>query len=753
MTRKEKILAFMREDAYKPLLLNELITVLDVPKEDMDEFNKILNELEEEGSIIKTKKGRYGVPERMGLVVGRFQGNERGFGFVIPDDETIADVFIPLEEVNGAMHNDRVIARFTRAIVEGRRAEGEIIRILKRANDTVVGTFESSKYFGFVVPDDRRLSQDIFIPRDEFNGAVTGQKVVVKILRWPEARRNPEGKIIEVLGYKDDPGTDVLSIMHQYNLSEEFPEDVLKQAEQIPSVVEESEIKRRRDLRHLNIITIDGEDAKDLDDAVSIERLENGYYRLGVHIADVSHYVKEKTPLDREAFKRGTSVYLVDRVIPMLPKKLSNGICSLNPQVDRLTLSVMMDIDDKGRVVNYDIFDSVIKTKARMTYGDVTRILEDEDPELMEKYSDLVDDLRLMKELALILRDKRMERGSIDFDFPEAKIILDEKGKPIDVKKYEITISNRIIEEFMLVCNETVAEHMYWTGVPFVYRVHEDPDPEKIESFNLLIYNLGYHLKGIAKIHPKSLQQLLNKIKGKKEERIISTVMLRSLMKAKYSHENLGHFGLAAKYYCHFTSPIRRYPDLVIHRIIKESISKGISSRREEFLKSFVQEAAKHSSEREIAAQEAERETENLKKVEFMKDKIGEVFEGVISGVTSFGMFVELDNTVEGLIRISSLEDDYYIYDEKHYSLIGENKKRIFKIGDEVKVRLVRADLPTRQLDFILEEEGTEDWWEEMPEEYLYEMEPGGTKSKSKKNKVVIKAEAVKKEKNKKKGK
>lgn len=745
MTRKEKILAFMREDAYKPLLLKELVTVLDVPKEDIDDFNSILSELEADGSIIKTKKGRYGIPERMGLVVGRFQGNERGFGFVISDDDTIADVFIPLEEVNGAMNNDRVIARFSRAIVEGKRAEGEIIRILKRANDTIVGTFESSKYFGFVVPDDRRLSQDIFIPKDEVNGASTGHKVAVKIIRWPEARRNPEGKVIEILGNKDDPGTDILSIIRQYNLNEEFPEDVLEQAEQIPVVVEESDIKTRRDLRHLNIVTIDGEDAKDLDDAVSIERLENGNYRLGVHIADVSHYVKENSPLDKEAFKRATSVYLVDRVIPMLPKKLSNGICSLNPQVERLTLSVMMDIDNAGRVVNYEIFDSVIKTKERMTYSDVTKILEDDDPELMERYMELVDDFRLMKELAVLLRNKRVERGSIDFDFPEAKIILDDKGKPIDIKKYEITISNRIIEEFMLVCNETVAEHMYWTNIPFIYRVHEDPDPEKIENFNLLIYNLGYHLKGIAKIHPKSLQQLLNKIKGKKEERIISTVMLRSLMKAKYAHENLGHFGLAAKYYCHFTSPIRRYPDLVIHRIIKESIHKGISSRREEFLKSFVQEAAKQSSEREIAAQEAERETEDLKKAEFMKDKVGEVFNGVISSVTSFGMFIELDNTIEGLIRVSNLEDDYYIYDEKHYSLIGENKKRIFKIGDEVRVKLVRSDTSTRQIDFILDEQGVKKWWQEMPEEFLYEMEMESTKSNPKKNKVVVKAKTFKK--------
>lgn len=695
----------MKEEAYKPLLMQELMTVLDVPKEDREQFISIMDELEADGKIIKTKKNRYGVPERMGLVVGRFQGNERGFGFVIPDDETIADIFIPMDDAQGAMHNDRVIARFTRAIIEGKRAEGQIIRILKRANSTIVGTFESSKYFGFVVPDDKKISQDVFISKDDFNGAKTGQKVVVEVTQWPKGRRNPEGRVIEIIGHKDDPGTDILSIMKQYHLSEEFPESVIRQAENIPDTVDEREIQARRDLRHLDIVTIDGEDAKDLDDAVSIEKLDNGNYKLGVHIADVSHYVTENSPLDKEAFKRGTSVYLVDRVIPMLPKKLSNGICSLNPQIERLTLSVFMEINKSGKVVNYEIFNSVIKTKERMTYTNVTKILEDEDPELMERYKNLVDTFKLMKELALILRQKRIDRGSIDFDFPEAKVILDEKGRPIEVKKYEITISNKIIEEFMLVCNETVAEHIYWMNLPFVYRVHEEPDSEKIENFNTLIYNLGYHLKGVAKIHPKSLQQLLEKVKGKKEERIISTVMLRSLMKAKYSHENLGHFGLAAKYYCHFTSPIRRYPDLVIHRIIKESIGKGINEKRQQFLTQFVQDAAKQSSEREIAAQEAERETEDLKKVEFMQDKVGEIFEGIISSVTSFGMFVELENTIEGLVRVSSLEDDYYIYDDRHYSLIGENKKKIYKIGDEVTVKLVKCDVAARQIDFALVED------------------------------------------------
>ena len=702
MTQKEKIVAFMTEEAYKPLLLEELISVLDVPKQKIGTFQNVIDELVEEGQIIQTRKNRYGVPEKMGLIVGRFQGNERGFGFVIPDSDTLADVFVPLEHAGGAMHNDRVIARYSRAIVEGRRAEGEIIRILKRANATMVGTFEESRHFGFVIPDDKKIYHDIFIPKDEISGAKNGDKVVVYITRWPEARRNPQAKVIEVLGHKDDPGTDIASIIKQFHLEETFPEDVIAQAENITDTVDEDEIKNRRDLRHLNIVTIDGEDAKDLDDAISIEKLENGHYKLGVHIADVSHYVTDNSPLDKEAFKRATSVYLVDRVIPMLPKKLSNGICSLNPQIERLTLSVFMEIDKSGQVVDHEIFNSVIKTKERMTYTDVTRILKEKDAALLERYEALVPDFEYMRELSLILREKRRERGSIDFDFPEPKIILDEKGKPIDIKKYQVTISNKIIEEFMLVCNETVAEHMFWMNIPFVYRIHEEPDAEKIENFNSLLYNMGYHLKGIAKIHPKTLQQLLDKIKGTKEERIISTVMLRSLMKAKYSHQNLGHFGLAAKYYCHFTSPIRRYPDLVIHRIIKESIKKGITANREAVLKKFVQEAAKQSSEREIAAVEAERETLDLKKAEYMQSHVGECFDGVISGVTSFGMFVELENTVEGLVRMNALEDDYYIYDDKHYRLIGDNTKKVYKIGDEVRVRLVRADIATRQIDFVL---------------------------------------------------
>lgn len=703
--RKQKIVSFMKEEAYRPLKFEELAVVLDVPADEREKLAELLESLEQEGAIYRTNKDRYGIPERMNLMVGRIQGNERGYGFLVPDDEEMADLFIPSDAMSGALHNDRVVARIIKKPAGDRRAEGEVIRILKRSVTKVVGTYESSRYFGFVVPDDRRIPGDIFIPKDEVNGAKPGYKVVAEIVKWPEKRRNAEGRIIEVIGDISETGTDILSVIKAYGLREDFPEDVMKQAESLPEKVNESMIRGRRDLRNYTMVTIDGEDAKDLDDAVSIEKLPGGAYRLGVHIADVSYYVKEGSPLDRDALERGTSVYLVDRVIPMLPKKLSNGVCSLNPHVDRLAFSVVMDIDENGKVIDHEIFESVIKTSERMTYTDVYKLLEFGDEDLMERYGYLMDDFNAMKELALILRKKRMDRGAIDFDFDEAKIILDENGKPTEVKKYEITIANRIIEEFMLVCNETVAEHFHWAGMPFVYRIHEEPDSEKIMTFAEFSRNLGYPLKGLNKIHPRALQAILEKVKGTKEETIVSTVMLRSLAKARYSHENSGHFGLAAKYYCHFTSPIRRYPDLIIHRLIKEELKGELPEKREEQLQKILPEIARLCSERERAADEAERETEDMKKVEFMKDRVGEVFDAIIANVTSFGMFVELENTIEGLVRVSSMDDDYYIFDDAHFCLIGERTKKRYRIGDQLRVLLTRADIATRQLDFVIEAE------------------------------------------------
>lgn len=692
----------MKEEAYKPLTAEELASRLEIDQGDLPRFFEVLREMEREGDIIQTRKRRYGIPEKMDLIVGRLQCHQKGFGFVIPRDEMYEDIYIPADGINEAMHNDRVIAKIVRGKSEGHRTEGEIIRILERANKKVVGTFEKSRYFGFVVPDDSRILYDIYIPQEESMGAREGDKVVAEITLWPERRRNPEGRIVEVLGHKSDTGIDVLSIIRSHDIPEEFPPEVLREAEAVPDRIGEGDLKNRVDLRDMRIVTIDGSDAKDLDDAVSIKKLPNGNYRLGVHIADVSHYVRENSALDKEAYKRGTSVYFLDRVIPMLPQGLSNGICSLNPRVDRLAMTVFMEIDTNGKVVGYEILESVIRTSERMTYTDVSDILEKSDRELMERYDYLVEDFRLMEELCIILNSKRMVRGSIDFEFGETKVILDEEGRPVDIVKLERRIADRIIEEFMLVCNETVAEHMYWLGTPFVYRVHEEPDNEKIEEFNEFIYNFGYSIKGIKKVHPKALQRLIAKVRGKKEEKVINTLLLRSLKRARYYHENLGHYGLAAEYYCHFTSPIRRYPDLVIHRIIKEALKGELKGSRAEYLKEFVAKAALQSSERERAADEAEREVEDLKKVEYMADRVGEEFEGIISGVTAFGIFVELENGIEGMVRVSYMTDDFYHFDEKKYMLVGERTRKTFRIGDTVRIKVLKADLVDKKLDFML---------------------------------------------------
>jgi ribonuclease R len=700
---KEEILEFMRENAYSPMLDVELANVFKIEPQEMGSFYAILDEMEKTGQVIKTKKRRYACPERMNLIVGKLQQHQKGFGFILSEVEGYSDVFIAATDMNGAMHNDRVIGRITKKSGESKRAEGEIIRILERANTEIVGTFESSKNFGFVVPDDPRIKMDIYIPKSEVNGAKDGYKVIARITKWPQPRRNPEGKVIEVLGHKDDVGTDIISIIKKYKLPETFPKKVEAEAATIPEEVPSEEIKTRRDLRDKKIVTIDGIDAKDLDDAVCVEMLENGNYLLSVHIADVTHYVREHSKLDKEALKRATSVYLVDRVIPMLPKKLSNGVCSLNPKVNRLTLSVNMEINKKGKVINHEIYESVIKTCERMTYSDVSDILEKDDEKLKNRYEYLLDDFKRMEELAKILRKRRDDRGSIDFDFDESKIILDEQGVPVEIRKAERRIANRIIEEFMLICNETVAEHFHWADLPFVYRIHEDPDMEKIESFNKFIHNFGYHLKGVNNdIHPRALQDLLKKVEGRKEERIINTIMLRSLKKARYAPENAGHFGLAADNYCHFTSPIRRYPDLQIHRIIKESLSGKLTGKRIKKLKAIVANAADQSSDRERIAVEAERETDDLKKTEYMSHHIGEEFEGIISSVISFGMFIELENTIEGLVRISSLVDDYYIYDGDNYSFTGERTKKTYRIGDEVRVKVIKADTAQKEIDFML---------------------------------------------------
>ncbi len=702
---KERILDFMREEAYKPITAEDLAEGMALKGKELSEFWTVLDELEAKAFIIKTRYGKYGVPEKMNLVVGRYAATSKGFGFVIDDIGVEGDVFIAPDATMSAMHNDRVVARVHRLNSggTGRRREGEVIRIVERANNTVVGTFESSRHFGFVIPDDLRIGHDIFIPKSEFNGAKKGSKVVVEITKWPEKRKSAEGKVVQVLGHKGDTGIEILSIITRHNLPTSFDADVEREAEKIPESISENELVGRRDLRHLPLVTIDGEDAKDLDDAVHIERLPNGRYRLGVHIADVSYYVRENTPLDKEARERGTSVYLVDRVLPMLPQRLSNGICSLNAGVDRLALSAHMDIDHRGQVVNYEIFPSVIHVRTRLSYTIVRKILADHDEALRSQYSELVPDLEQMERLCRILKERRLRRGAIDFDFPEIKVKLDEQGQPVELVKRVRSIAESIIEEFMLVANETVAEHMHHIGVPSVFRVHDEPDAEKMQKLNHLLHNFGQQLQKVDEIQPMALQQILSRIAGRPEERIVSTVMLRSLKQARYEAENRGHFGLAARYYTHFTSPIRRYPDLIVHRLVRETFTSGdISAKRREKLAQLLPQIALHSSERERAAAEAERETVDLKKVEYMAQFVGEEFDGVINGVTAFGLFVELANGVEGLVHVSSMDNDYYRYVEQEYALIGERTGKIFRLGDAARVLLTKVNPEERTIDFVL---------------------------------------------------
>ncbi|MGB9791870.1 MAG: ribonuclease R [Thermacetogeniaceae bacterium] len=707
--RKKKQLTALRERllevlerAHRPLTILEIAERLE--DTEIAELMAVLNELEENGNVVCTRKKRYGLPEKMNLFVGTIQGHPKGYAFMIPDNVKIGDIFISKENLNGAMHNDRVIVRPLGFSLRGKRAEGEVIRILKRANRRVVGTFEEAgRQFGFVVPDEKRIGWDIFIPRTNTKGARTGDKVVVEITSWPEGRRNPEGRIVERFGASGEPGVDILSIIKKHDLPEEFPKRVLKEAEAIPQEVRPEDFEGRWDLRDLPMVTIDGEDAKDLDDAVSLTILPNGNYKLGVHIADVSYYVKENSELDKEAFRRGTSVYLVDRVIPMLPPALSNGICSLNAGEDRLAISVFMEVDTEGNVLHYEIGPSVIRVDEHMTYNNVRRILEDDDPELCRRYAPFVDTFKKMRDLCLILRQRRKRRGALDFDFPESKVTLDEQGRPVDVWLLEQSIANQIIEEFMLLANETVASHLYRLGVPALYRVHEEPREDKLAQLNEFLHGFGFHIPCADGVHPRFFQEVLDQVADRPERLVVYTVMLRSMQHARYDPKPLGHFGLAVQLYTHFTSPIRRYPDLIVHRVLREVLAnRTISPKRRAKLESMMPIYAEQSSARELVAEEAERETVDLKKVEYMQQFIGEVFEGVIVSITNFGMFVGLPNGVEGLVHVSTMTDDYYIFNDRNYTLVGENTKKTYKIGDKVRVVLVRANVAERQIDFEL---------------------------------------------------
>lgn len=697
--RKAMLVSLMNEEAYVPMKLKEPAILLNVPKEQREELKQVLNLLLAEGKISVSKKGKFGKAEAFALV-GVFSGNARGFGFVAIEGQE-EDVFIPADRTGGAFHGDRV-----QIVIDsegrGGRPEGTVVRILEHANETLVGTYEKGKGYGFVIPDNQRISKDIFIPQGCSQGAVSGHKVMVKIRDFGEKKgKKPEGVITEILGHIHDPGVDILSIVRAYNLPEDFPGAVKNQLKQVPDEVKKDSWAGRKDLRDLPTVTIDGEEAKDLDDAISIERAGEGY-RLGVHIADVSHYVQEHTPLDEEAFKRGTSVYLVDRVIPMLPHKLSNGICSLNEGEDRLALSCLMEIDSQGNVTGHEIAETVIRSDRRMTYTAVNAIVTDHDPQVTAEYAEFAEMFLLMKELADILRKKRHARGSIDFDFPESKIVLDEKGKPLEIKAYERNAATRIIEDFMLLANETVAEDYFWQELPFLYRTHDKPDEDRMKRLGTFINNFGYVLRMPGgQVYPKEIQKLLDKVEGTPEELLISRLTLRSMKQAKYTTENTGHFGLAARYYTHFTSPIRRYPDLQIHRIIKESLHGGLTGKRISHYEKILPQVAVQTSALERRADEAERETDKLKKVQYMERFIGQEFEGVISGVTSWGFYVELPNTVEGLVHISELRDDYYVFLEERYELSGEMTGKTYKLGQTIRVQLTGCDRFSKTIDFI----------------------------------------------------
>ena len=701
MIEKDQILAAMKDTA-QPMSVVDLSINLGV---DIFDLEPVLIEMEMKGLVVLTRKAKYGLPEHMNLLVGRLQRNQKGFAFLITDNPLESDVYLKADDINNALHNDRVMVRLYKQIVPGKRPEGKVIRILERANNKIVGTYEDGGGFGFVIPDDNRLGADLFIPKKNARGAKDGMKVVAEIEEWPEKRRNPEAVIIEIIGKKGDPGIDIISIVKKHDLPEDFSNAVKSYVEKQEFSITKKEIEKRTDLRDVVMVTIDGEDAKDLDDAVTLEKTEKGHYRLGVHIADVAHYVKEGSVLDKEAVKRGTSVYLVDRVIPMLPKELSNGICSLNANEDRLSMTCFMEFDDKGKLLDYEILETIINVNQRMNYTDVNRIITDKDPQAIEEYKEYTEMFEQMNELRKILFEKRLERGSIDFDFPENKVIVDDQGKPVEIKKRERGEAESLIEEFMLAANETIASHYHALTIPFIYRVHEEPDAEKVVDLKSFLSVFGYYLKGAQnKVYPKSYQEVMAQIKGKREERIISTMMLRSMRHARYATEPLGHFGLSAEFYSHFTSPIRRYPDLAIHRVMKEMIHNHnqISGKRRKDLKEILSDYAEKSSVRELVAEDAERESVDLKKVEYMTEFINEEFDATISGVQPFGLFAELDNLIEGLIHISTMDLDYYIYDEKMMSLIGERTGQRFTIGDKVRVKIVRASIDDRKIDMEL---------------------------------------------------
>ncbi len=701
--QEQKILEFMKDKDYVPMKAKEIAMLMRVPKKEYRDFLEVLGNLELNFKIQKNRKSKYRLVEKT-YYDGIYRKNQKGFGFVRLEERE-DDIYIAKENSLNALNGDRVLIEIMEEENKVKSAEAKVVKILKHEKDTIVGILQNNKNFGFVVPDDRNFGTDIFIAKKDMGKARSNHKVLVKITKYPEKGKKAEGKIIEVLGNVNEAGVDMLSLIKEHNLPSTFPEPVVQEAKHFQNKVDKKDIPHRVDFREEEIFTIDGEDAKDLDDAVRVEKRENGNYRLEVHIADVSYYVRENSLLDQEALVRGTSIYMLGRVIPMLPRELSNGICSLNAGEDRFTLSCIMEVDTKGNVVSSEIVKGIINVTERMSYTDVQAIIENSNEQTLKRYAPYVGHFKLMEELAKILKNKRMEQGYLNLDIPESKIDLDMDGRVTNIAKYETTFAHEIIEQFMLTANETVAEKFFWLEAPFIYRVHEDPDLEKIQELNKFLFNFGMKIKANKdNIYPKEFAKILEEVKGKEEEKVVSNLVLRTLKVARYEAENKGHFGIASKYYCHFTSPIRRYPDLFIHRVISKYLVDNyvVSEKWIEEYKLQAEERAKQSSEREKIATKVEREAEDLKKAEYMENKIGKEYEGIVSSVTSFGIFVELENTVEGLIRFEDLGDEYFIYDEDRKRLIGERTNTTYKIGDKVTIRVKKASKLLRQIDFEL---------------------------------------------------
>lgn len=704
--KEKKLLSFIKDNNYVPMKAKQIASILGIAEEEKKDLLALLKKLEQDGKVQKDDKNRYSFYEET-LLEGIFRGNKKGYGFVIFPTMEQEDVYIPEDKTKQALNEDIVLVKINKQKASGFRAEGEIIKIKKHGKDTLVGIFQKNRNFGFVIPDDTQFGTDIFISKKKFHHAKNDQKVVVKITKYPQKGKKAEGEIIEVLGNQDQADIDFLSLIKEYRLPYEFPEDVIKQTNNIREEIEKKDIPYRKDLREELLFTIDGEEAKDLDDAVCVKRLENGNYFLNVSIADVSHYVKQGSLIDQEACLRGTSIYFLNKVIPMLPNKLSNGICSLNAGQDRFTLSVLMEIDKKGKVVSSEIVKAIVNVKERMTYTNVQKILDKSDKKVLKRYEPYLQEFENMKQLAVILKKRREKEGYLELDIPETKIEYDKKGNIMSIQKRQNTFANELIEQFMLTANEVVAERFFWLQAPFIYRVHEQPDLDRVKELNKFLYNLGYIVRvSQEKVYTKAFSSLLKQVKGTKEEKIVSNLILHTLKLARYEEENKGHFGLASKYYCHFTSPIRRYPDLFVHRMISKWIEQDyrLKEKQKEIDRQLARKYAQSSSEREKLAQKVERDSVEMKKAEYMSDKIGKIYTGIISNVTSFGIFVELDNTVEGLIRFENLGKEYFVYDDEHKQIIGEKTGKTYHIGDEITVKVIEASKQLRRITFSKQE-------------------------------------------------